>query len=184
MNRTNTNYVSLTKARERLFKLWGRGLIIICIIGIFMTFGRIEYSGIQSEIWGWITPLIIPNFSLMLSIYAADAILKEAHEKSYKVKKKFYHLSSKFSYIYLFLILLSLIIELFFSANFSPLEVLRLSAIYLSLFQGIVTTFIGVLFFKKIEDSSSQNPQNQDRSTNNSNNTLKKIQEFFTQFFK
>lgn len=177
MNRRNTNYVSLTLARERLFLLWSGGLVIICLIGIFMTFARLEYSGIQSEIWSWLTPLIIPNFSLMLSIYAADAILKEDNEKSYKVKKNFYHLSYKFSYIYLFLILLSLIIELFFSANFSPLEVLRLSAIYLGVFQGFVTTFIGVLFFKKIEDSSSQNHAS---PTRNSNNIIKKITKFFT----
>ncbi|MDJ0900050.1 MAG: hypothetical protein QNJ55_14700 [Xenococcus sp. MO_188.B8] len=113
-----------------------------------------EYSEIQQELWTWIAPLLVPNFSLMLSVSASEALVNNNNGNSSKVRRKYYQLSYRLSTAYLILILLSMFLEMFFSADYNPLGVLKVSGLWIAIFQGFVTSAIGVLFFTKKEGNN------------------------------
>lgn len=123
----------------------GSGLIVMLIIGQSVM-GK--YQNKVQEVWGWVLPTILPSLSLILSVLGASALANEL--ETVRVKRSFFRIAYSLSVVYLFLVVMTIVIEPL--TTFESLELLRLSNLWLAPLQGLVTLALGVLFFTKAKE--------------------------------
>jgi hypothetical protein len=82
---------------------------------------------------------------LILTVLGANAL--EPEEDKVEVRKTFYTIAYYLSLGYLLLIFATILVEPF--TQFEPLELLKLSNLWLGPFQGLVASSMGFLFFSK-----------------------------------
>lgn len=140
----NANDVALSRARLHLLVIWLSGAGVIFLILIVRTFTRTYQQKVQ-EVWGWALPTVLPTLSLILSVLGANAL--EPNDDDIAVGKTFYVLACILSGVYLLLIFVDLVVEPF--TEIEPLELMKLSNLWLGPFQALVVSSIGVLFFTK-----------------------------------
>jgi hypothetical protein len=136
--------ILLESVRLRLSILWlvGSGVILLMLIAQSLM-GK--YQNKTQEVWGWMLPTILPALSLILSVLGASALAEESGKT--RAKRSFFLIAYLLSAVYLFLVFATMLIEPF--TSFEPLELLKLSNLWLAPLQGLVTSALGVLFFTK-----------------------------------
>jgi hypothetical protein len=142
--------VTLETIRVRLSRLWlvGSGAIFVVLIAQSIA-GR--FGEDVRDVWGWALPNLLPTLSLMLSIMGADALRPRADPVA--VRAPFGAIAYWLSASYLALIVVSILAEPL--TRYEPLELLKLSGLWLGPMQGLVASALGVLFFSE----QSRNPR-------------------------
>jgi hypothetical protein len=136
--------VLLTHARSRLAAVWLTSAAVIFGLLILQSLLG-KYGARVQQVWSWVLPTMMPTLTLMLSALGADALNSEP-AGSY-VKKSFFQIAFWLSLVYLFLILLTILIEPFVATE--SLDLFNLSNLWLGPFQGLVASTIGLVFLSK-----------------------------------
>ena len=134
----------LDRVRTRLAVLWlvGSGLIVFTLV-LQSLFGKFS-SGVQ-EVWGWALPTIMPTLGMILTVLGYTAL--DPNYSKTEVRASFYAIAWWLSLVYLILVLLTIWIQPFVSAE--PIQLMRLSNLWLGPFQGLVASALGVLFVSR-----------------------------------
>ena len=155
--------VTLDVARWRLALIWFPSCGLLFFLLVLQSLGG-AFEGDLQRAWGWALPNFLPTLSLMLSVFAADALHKT--ESEIRVRKTFLTLSVWLSIFYLVTLLFTVLsqpIVLFYNpdAAFSRIEMLETSNLWLGPLQGLVVVALGVLFFLKEQGGPAGLPGSQ-----------------------
>jgi hypothetical protein len=105
--------------------------------------------------WAWAIPNIAPTLSLMVSVFAAHALIPQAEVDKLIARRSFYNLSYWLSVFYLLNILIVVCSAPFAVSEHGigshPVDVLHISNFWLGPLQGLSVASIGALFFTKSE---------------------------------
>lgn len=136
--------VSMSTCKKRLATLWfiGGGFLFFLLI-LQTIFGH--YGDRAREAWGWLLPAIMPTFSLVVSVFVMDILGKGSENKM--VDGFFFWFCFGLSSAYLIVVASMILLQPF--APMTPLELLKLSTLFLCPIQGLVTAFIGAFFVKR-----------------------------------
>jgi hypothetical protein len=142
--------ITLDGVRTKLATLWlGGGSVVIIVVVIQSLLGR--FGERTQEAWGWALPTIMPTLGMIVTVLGYTAL--NPIYLSYVVRKSFFHVAVWLSALYLFLVLLTIAIQPLAGAD--PVELMRVSNLWLGPFQGLVTSALGVLFVSKEEKGST-----------------------------
>jgi hypothetical protein len=136
--------VPLDHVRSRLAILWlgTAGAIILTLV--IQSLRQVYGTSVQ-EVWGWILPTLMPTLGLIVTVLGYTALDRKVIETV--VRRSFFVLAFWLSASYLFLILLTILIQPFTAAD--PVGLMRMSNLWLGPFQGLVASALGVLFVSK-----------------------------------
>lgn len=139
--------INFSKAQKRIATLWFVfSLIIFTLFFLQTLLGKFEDK--NQEAWGWLLPIILPNLTLMLSIFLSDIHNKKKNEANdSKVDVFFYRLTIGISFFYLGTILCIIIIQPLTSKNI--INLMSESLIFLGPLQALVSGSIGLFFVNK-----------------------------------
>ncbi len=148
--------ISLEEVRWRLAKVWFGGSAVLFLILVGQSLGGLFGAGID-KVWAWAIPNIAPTLSLMISVFAAYALLPEAAEDRYLARGAFFKLAYYLSIFYIFNVFIVIVAAPFSVAPSGsiathPIDVLHLSNLFLGPLQGLTAAALAVLFFTRTED--------------------------------
>lgn len=130
--------------RTRLATAWFSGVSVILVIVVLQSLlGR--YGERTQEAWGWLLPTIMPTLGMIITVLGYTAL--DPHATEFVVRKTFLRIALFLSVLYLVLILLTICIQPLTSTD--PVELMRMSNLWLGPFQGLVASALGVLFVSK-----------------------------------
>lgn len=136
--------IPLDVVRIRLGRLWMLGALLVTLILVVQSLLG-KYGEKVQEAWGWLLPTIMPTLGMIvavLSYTALDRTLLAA-----RVRRSYYQVAWALSLVYLFLVSLTVLIQPFTASD--PLDLMRMSNLWLGPIQGLVGSAIGVLFVSK-----------------------------------
>ena len=140
----NRQLPSLETTRARLFRIWMTGSgVCALILAVETIAGRFGQDG--SEVIGWFMPNVLPTLSLMVSLIRTEALRPAVDDPM--VKPLFASFAVWGSVAYLGTILSTILLEPF--TAYQPLELLKLSNLWLGPLQGLVVSSIGTLYFSE-----------------------------------
>jgi hypothetical protein len=151
--------IPVETARWRLATLWFSTCAVIMLFLIAQSFGG-AFEGDEQRLWGWALPNFLPTIALMLSVFAADALVPSAG--STYVRSNFSNLALWLSAFYLGVLLLAILAPPLASYFRDPPQTidrmvfLENANLFLGPVQGLVVAALGVLFFLK--DKPQQGP--------------------------
>jgi len=136
--------VPLDQVRSRLAWIWlaGGGLIVIILV-LQSLLGR--FQGTVQEVWGWALPTIVPTLGMIVSVLGYTAL--DPSQSKIEVRQDFYKLSWVLSLAYLFLVSLTILMQPL--TPYEPIQLMRMSNLWLGPAQGLVASALGVLFVSK-----------------------------------
>jgi hypothetical protein len=147
--------VPLAHVRSRLAVVWLTSAALIFGLLILQSLLG-KYGNRAQQVWSWVLPTMMPTLTLMLSALGADAL--NAEPAGSYVKKSFFQIAFWLSLAYLFLILLTILIEPFVATE--SLDLFNLSNLWLGPFQGLVASTIGLVFLSKRSSTGpNQHPE-------------------------
>ncbi len=136
--------VPLDTVRTCLGTVWlGAASLILVIVVLQSLLGR--FADKTPEAWGWLLPTLMPTLGMIITVLsytALDPLLSAS-----VVRKTFFRVALWLSVLYLFLILLTILIQPI--AGTDAIELMRRSNLWLGPFQGLVASALGVLFVSK-----------------------------------
>jgi hypothetical protein len=138
-------FIRLDEVRWKLAKLW----LIMSTVFVFLLIGQSvmnKYAGKVTDVWSWALPTIIPTLSLILTVLGATSNETSKDDQA-RIKKPFYRAVYWISMFYLSLILGTVLVEPF--TPYAPLELFKLSNLWLGPIQGLVASSMAALFFTK-----------------------------------
>jgi hypothetical protein len=144
-----SDLLSLDSVRARLTAVWlvGAGLVFVLVV-VQSLLGH--YEDKTQEAWGWLLPTIMPTLGLIitgLGYTALDPVVSRS-----RVRRVFFLVALWLSVLYLFLILLTIVVQPFVAPDANrALNLMRISNLWLGPFQGLVASALGVLFVSKRE---------------------------------
>ena len=103
-----------------------------------------DWGASTSDAWGWLLPNIVPTLTLIVGTFVAEV---GSAAKATEVSKFLYYLCEGLSAFYLINVLFILC-----AGNFvpmKPLELMKMSGLWLGPMQGLVSAAIGVFFVKR-----------------------------------
>jgi len=138
------NLVSIDVVRVRLGATWliGAGAIILIVV-VQSLLGRFDDK--TQEAWSWLLPTIMPTLGMIITVLGYTAL--DSAKGSTVVRKTFFQVSLSLSVFYLLLVLLAILIQPFTGRE--PLELMRISNLWLGPVQALVASALGVLFVSK-----------------------------------
>ena|SRR5215475_14860370 len=138
-------FIQLDEVRWKLAKLW---LIMSTVFALLLIGQSVmnKYAGKVTDVWSWALPTIIPTLSLILTVLGATSNQNNKDDQT-GIKKPFYRAVYWISVFYLSLILGTVLAEPF--TPYAPLELLKLSNLWLGPIQGLVASSMAALFFTK-----------------------------------
>jgi hypothetical protein len=141
--------VGLDGARNTLFAVWGfGGGLIMLILVVQSLLGH--YGGKVQDVWGWFLPTIMPTLSMIFIVLGYSAL--EDRLSKAVVRRSYYHAATWLSLVYIVLILLTILVQPFASAE-KAVELMIMSNLWLGPVQGIVSSALGVMFITKETES-------------------------------
>jgi hypothetical protein len=140
----DADLVPLEKARNRLASLWLIAAALIFITLVIQSLRLVYGTGVQ-EVWGWILPVTMPTLGMIVTVLGYTALDPSLSDSM--VRRSFLGLAFWLSLVYLCLILLTILMQPLSPGK--PLELMRMSNLWLGPFQGLVASAIGVLFVSK-----------------------------------
>ena len=136
--------IPIDQVRVQLGRLWLIGsLAITTILVIQSLLGK--YEDAAQEAWGWLLPTIMPTLGMIVAVLSYTALDRSLLDTL--VRRSFYVITWWLSLVYLFFILLTILIHPF--TNRQPVELMRMSNLWLGPMQGLVGSALGVLFVSK-----------------------------------
>lgn len=143
-------HIPLDRVRWRLALIWfpASGVFVLLLIAQAVLGA---YGQEAARAFSWALPNFLPTLSLMVSVFAADA-LKPADAEPAQVRRGFAALAVWLSVFYFVLLLGSLLIQPFAGHADTPADRLRfleMSNLWLAPLQSLVVLALGVLFFLK-----------------------------------
>jgi len=136
--------IPIVKAQKRLAIVWLAGSGILFILLLLQTiFGR--YGDKVDEAWAWLLPTFMPVLSLIIGVLIADNLGEGSENKT--VDRFLLRLSLLLSIMYLIVVSLTILMSPF--SEFTPLELMRISNLWLAPFQGLVAAAIGAFFVNR-----------------------------------
>jgi len=136
--------VPLDKARTRLATVWIIGTSVVLLIVVLQSLlGRFGQQ--TQEAWGWLMPTIMPTLGMIVAVLGYSAL--DPLFSSSVVRRSFLNISVWLSGFYVFLILLTILVQPF--TSMTPIELMHTSNLWLGPFQGLVASALGVLFVSK-----------------------------------
>ena len=139
--------VPLERVRTKLAALWMiGGSSIVGMLVIQSLLGR--YGDKVQDAWGWLLPTLMPTLTMILAVLGYSAL---SHTMSgIVVRRDFFTLAFWLSAFYLFLIIITIIIQPFaVSSRDEAIGLMRMSNLWLGPLQGLVSSVLGVLFVTK-----------------------------------
>jgi hypothetical protein len=136
--------VPIDHVRTRLAFLW-LGAAALIVLTLVIQSLRLVYGPAVQEVWGWILPTLMPTLGMIVSVLGYTAL--DPAMSGIVVRKSFFTLAFWLSTSYLTLVLVTILIQPFSPA--SPVELMRMSNLWLGPFQGLVASALGVLFVSK-----------------------------------
>lgn len=129
--------------RRQLAVLWFSAALLLLVILVVQSLGG-KYGSRTGEAWGWLLPAIMPTLSLMLGVLVLSATTQDATKQS--VEPFLFHLAFGVSVAYFVMLALVPLVQPLTSSP--PLELMKLSGLWLGPLQGIVTGVLGVFFVR------------------------------------
>ena len=149
--------ISFSKGQQTLAVLWfcggGLAMIILIVQSIAGTWGTWV-----SDAWSWLLPTILPTLTLILSTVVVEATQQRVSRS--EVNLFAYYLCLGLSAFYLICI-----VSILFTVNFvqiKPLELMKMSSLWLAPLQGLLSGIIGVFFVKQTESTRKAKTQKTD----------------------
>jgi hypothetical protein len=137
-------FIPLETVRVRLGRLWLIGALAITTIMVVQSLlGRYEKD--VQEAWGWLLPTIMPTLGMIVAVLSYTALDRTLLNTS--VRRSIYQITWWLSLVYMFFILLTILVQPFTSRQ--PVELMRMSNMWLGPMQGLVGSALGVLFVSK-----------------------------------
>ncbi|SRR5216683_3013231 len=135
-----TQRLPLVQCQRRLAGLWLAGAAVLLLLMIAQSIGN-KYGDATDQAWGWLLPTMIPTLSLIVGAFAAAARrpIDQATVDGFS-----YRLTFWLSAFYLLLVLAVPLAQPL--TGRPPLELMRLSKLWLEAVQGIVGISLGVYF--------------------------------------
>jgi len=134
--------VSMTESKKRLAIAWfiGGGLLFLLLLTQTI-FGR--YGDKAKDAWAWLLPTIVPSLSMIMTgIVISGPLGKSLETKT--VDRFAFRLSLVFSIFYLITVSLTILLSPF--SELPPLELMKLSNLWLAPFQGLVSAALAIFF--------------------------------------
>lgn len=134
----------LDKVRNRFAALW---LIAAAVLTLILVMQSLlgKFGDNAQEVWGWALSTIMPTLGMIISVLGYTAL--DPTTGTSVVKKSFSAIAFWLSVLYLILIALTVLIQPFSGKD--PIQLMRLSNLWLGPFQGLVASALGVLFVSK-----------------------------------
>ncbi len=134
--------VSMTTAKKWLAVVWFIGGGMLFLLLLTQTFlGR--YGDKAKDAWTWLLPTIIPSLSLIISGVVVSGPLGKSLETN-TVDRFAFRLSFVLSIFYLSIVSLTIFLSPF--SELPPLELMKLSNLWLAPIQGFVSAALAVFF--------------------------------------
>ena len=143
--------VPLETARGRLAVVWFGGSAIFFIVLVLQSLGGV-FGNQLDKAWAWALPNIAPTLSLMVSVFAAYALMTQSEEDKMKVRRTFLRLAFGLSIFYMANLVLVVSIAPFTAGNgigVHPVDVMHVSNFWLGPLQGLTAAALAALFFTK-----------------------------------
>lgn len=152
--------IPLETARWRLSLVWWFGAAVACSVLIAQSLGGI-YGPDPTPAWEWALPNILPTLSLILSVFALNAVGTPSEEARVRVGASFLTLAMVLSAFYVAVLATMLCVAPFTAAGTaeaptSPLDTLRLSNLWLGPMQGLAAAAVGALFSSRSKDAGAR----------------------------
>ena len=136
--------VSMKNSKKRIAIVWLVGAGIVFVVVVLQSIRRV-YGDKTSEAWAWYLPTVLPTLSLIVGVLASDAL---STTKTVKTIDSFiYRLALALSIVYLTVVASTILLSPF--SGWTPLELMKVSNLWLAPLQGIVAATIGVFFVSK-----------------------------------
>lgn len=146
--------ISLETARYKLASIWFPSCGVLFLIMAIQTLME-AYGTEASRAWGWALPNFLPTLALMISVFAAGALLPDALNEIH-VRRTFFRLSFWLSIFYLAVLYIVIFapVVLMFLRGVAPTVEARISAmeqasVFTGPLQALTVAALGVLFFQK-----------------------------------
>ncbi|HXU29684.1 MAG TPA: hypothetical protein VN851_03815 [Thermoanaerobaculia bacterium] len=123
--------------------LWLIGSGALFLIFIIQSIGQ-KYGARVQDAWGWLLPTIMPTLSLMVGVLVSNAGMPQP--KTGKSDRFIFFLALGFSFAYLTAVISTVLVQPFVKGN--PLDLFRMSSLWLGPLQGLVAAVLGVFFIK------------------------------------
>lgn len=136
--------IAKQRCKRNLSKIWFIGVALIFFVLILQSYFN-HYGTRVEEAWAWFLPSVLPNSSLIIGVFVSDAMGNNL--KSASVDKFLYRLTAWFITVYLMLMLLTLLIQPLLVQP--PLDIMKLSNLWLAPIQGLVTASLGIFYLQK-----------------------------------
>jgi hypothetical protein len=137
--------IPFSKAQQHIAVLWLCGGAFVMVILIVQSIVG-DWGASTSDAWGWLLPNIVPTLTLIVGAFVAEV---GSATKPSEVSKFLYYLCGGLSGFYLINVLFILC-----AGNFvpmKPLELMKMSGLWLGPMQGVVSAAIGVFFVKRAD---------------------------------
>jgi hypothetical protein len=135
--------LDVSDAQRKLAVLWFCGGGIAALILIIQSISG-YYADKVSDAWSWLLPYVLPTLTLIVSAVVADAAKKASN---ITVDLFAYRSSFWLSVFYLLCLYLSLLAGNF--TPYGPLQLMKMSVLWLGPLQGLVGIALGVFFVKR-----------------------------------
>ena len=144
--------ITFSKGQQSVAILWfcGGGLAMLILIAqsIAGTWGTWV-----SDAWSWLLPTILPTLTLIISTVVVEATQQRTSRT--EVNSFAYYLCLGLSAFYLLCVVTILITVNF--VQIKPLELMKMSSLWLAPLQGLLSGIIGVFFVKQKSVQSEGN---------------------------
>ena len=137
--------LTMKVCRKRLAVVWFLGAGLLFVVFILQTVSG-HYGNKASEAWGWLLPTLLPTLSLITGVFATDVFSKTIEIKT--VDEFLYKLTLSLSITYLLAVGFTVFVSPLTTTVWTPLELMKLSNLWLAPLQGTVGTTTGVFFVK------------------------------------
>lgn len=145
------NKLALRSARLQLAQIWFPSAGALFLILVIQSFMLVHGDEVQ-QVFSWALPNFLPTVSLMVSVFAQDALAGDEQEvDKVFVRSSFLIIAKWLSLFYVVLLFITV-----FAASVTgerPLNTLEMSNIFLGPIQGLLVGALGVLFFVREEQS-------------------------------
>lgn len=143
--------MGLGRARWLLAGIWFPSCAFFVLLLIAQTIGG-AYGSEAAAVFGWGLPNFLPTLSLMVSVFAADALSPAGGEAGAEatVRPGFFRLTAALSVFYIVLLFGTLLAQPFFRGGLGTearLTLMQEASLWLAPVQGLVVSALGVLFF-------------------------------------
>ena len=138
--------IPVTDSQKRLVFIWFSGSGFLFALLLLQTMLG-KYGSEALEAWGVMLPTFVPTLFLIIGTLIADATRETDSDEIVTIDRFFFRLAEFLSIAYLATVILTILLSPF--SKLSQLELIKLSNLWLTPFQGLVIAALGAFFVSK-----------------------------------